>query len=69
MLTPPTLRVERVVTDIDEIVLQMQFDGWQATSAGKRLVKQALPKALFKYTLHADDELFEKAYSYIRQYY
>jgi hypothetical protein len=22
-----------------------------------------------KYKLHADDELFEKAYSYIRQYY
>ena len=29
----------------------------------------ALRKALFKYKLHADEELFEKAYSYIRQYY
>ncbi|MDO9013893.1 MAG: hypothetical protein Q7U84_03830 [Polynucleobacter sp.] len=69
MLPPPTLMVERVVTDIDEIVRQMRFDDWQATSAGKRLVKQALRKALFKYKLHADDELFEMAYSYIRQYY
>ncbi|MDD5390362.1 MAG: HsdR family type I site-specific deoxyribonuclease [Gallionellaceae bacterium] len=61
--------VERVVADIDEIVRQVRFDGWQATSAGERLVKQALRKTLFKYRLHADEELFEKAYSYIRQYY
>lgn len=26
-------------------------------------------EALFKYTLHADAELFEKAFSYIKQYY
>ena len=26
-------------------------------------------KALFKYRLHTDDELFEKAFSYIRLYY
>jgi type I restriction enzyme R subunit len=63
------IMVERVVADIDEIVRQVRFDGWQATNAGERLVKQALRKALFKYKLHADEELFEKAYSYIRQYY
>lgn len=32
-------------------------------------MKKALRKALFKYKLHADEELFEKAFSYIRQYY
>lgn len=32
-------------------------------------MKKALRKALFKYRLHQDEELFEKAYSYIRQYY
>jgi len=63
------IMVERVVGDIDEIVRQVRFDGWQATNAGERLVKQALRKALFKYKLHADEDLFEKAYSYIRQYY
>jgi type I restriction enzyme R subunit len=63
------IMVERVVADIDEIVRQVRFDGWQATSAGERLVKQALRKTLFKYRLHADEELFERAYSYIRQYY
>ncbi len=63
------IMVERVVTDIDEIVRLVRFPGWQGTLAGEREVKKALRKALFKYKLHADEELFEKAYSYIRQYY
>ena len=61
--------VERVVADIDEIVRLVRFPGWQGTQAGEREVKKALRKALFKYKLHADEELFEKAFSYIRQYY
>jgi type I restriction enzyme R subunit len=61
--------VERVVADIDEIVRLVRFPGWQGTQAGEREVKKALRKALFKYKLHADEELFDKAYSYIRQYY
>jgi len=63
------IMVERVVADIDEIVRQVRFDGWQATMAGERLIKQALRKTLFKYRLHQDEELFEKAFSYIKQYY
>ncbi len=61
--------VERVVSDIDDIVAQVRFPDWQNTTAGERLVKQALRKALLKYKLHRDQDLFEKAYSYIRQYY
>lgn len=61
--------VERVVSDIDEIVRLVRFPGWQSTQAGEREVKKALRKALFKYKLHVDEELFEKAYSYIKQYY
>lgn len=61
--------VERVVADIDEIVRLVRFPGWQGTQAGEREVKKALRKALFKYKLHADEELFTKAYNYIRQYY
>jgi type I restriction enzyme R subunit len=30
---------------------------------------KALRKTLLKYQLHKDNELFEKAYNYIRQYY
>ena len=63
------IMVERVVADIDEIVRLVRFPGWQSTLAGEREVKKALRKSLFRYKLHADEELFEKAYSYIRQYY
>jgi len=63
------IMVERVVADIDEIVRLVRFPGWQDTLAGEREIKKALRKALFKYKLHADEDLFEKAYSYIRQYY
>jgi type I restriction enzyme R subunit len=61
--------VERLVTDIDAIVRQIRFDGWQSTSAGEREVQKALRLALKKFQLHTDQELFEKSYSYIRQYY
>lgn len=61
--------VERIVADIDGIVRQVRFDGWQNTSQGEREVQQALRRALLKYKLHTDQELFEKAYGYIRQYY
>jgi type I restriction enzyme, R subunit len=61
--------VERIVSDIDEIVREVRFDDWQNTHAGARGVKQALRKTLFKYKLHQDKELFEKAYGYICEYY
>jgi len=61
--------VERVVADVDEIVRLVRFPGWQHTSAGEREVKKALRSTLFKYKLHADIEMFEKAYGYIKQYY
>jgi type I restriction enzyme R subunit len=61
--------VERIVADIDGIVKQVRFDGWQATAQGEREVKQALRRALLRYKLHSDQELFDKAYGYIREYY
>ena len=61
--------VERVVNDIDEIVRHVRFNGWQTTHAGEREVKQALRKTLFRYRLHQDHDLFDRAYAYIRQYY
>jgi type I restriction enzyme R subunit len=61
--------VERVVNDIDEIVRVVRFDGWQNTHAGEREVKLALRKTLFKYRLHQDQDLFDRAYGYIREYY
>jgi hypothetical protein len=39
--TPETpIIVERVVTDIDEIVRLVRFPGWQGTLAGEREVKE-----------------------------
>ena len=61
--------VERIVADIDAIVKQVRFDGWQTTKQGEREVQQALRRSLLKYRLHTDQELFEKAYGYIREYY
>ena len=61
--------VERIVNDIDEIVKIVRFPGWQSTASGEREVKQALRRTLLKYRLHTDEELFNRAYSYIREYY
>jgi type I restriction enzyme R subunit len=61
--------VERIVTDIDEIVKKVRFPDWQRTSQGERLVQRELRRTLLKYKLHTDQDLFEKAYGYIRQYY
>ena len=61
--------VERLVNDIDEIVRLVRFPGWQQTTAGEREVQKALRKTLLKFQLHRDQELFDKAYRYINQYY
>jgi type I restriction enzyme R subunit len=61
--------VERIVGDIDEIVRIVRFPGWQGTIAGEREVKKALRKALWKYQLHQEQDLFDRAYAYIGEYY
>jgi type I restriction enzyme, R subunit len=61
--------VERIVADIDAIVRVVRFPGWQQTTAGEREVQKSLRKALLKYKLHKDQNLFEQAYAYIKEYY
>jgi type I restriction enzyme R subunit len=61
--------VERIVNDIDAIVRVVRFPGWQKTNAGEREVQKSLRKELLKYKLHKDQVLFERAYSYIKEYY
>ncbi|MEI7702544.1 MAG: HsdR family type I site-specific deoxyribonuclease, partial [Planctomycetia bacterium] len=61
--------VERIVNDIDEIVKKVRFPDWQHTTAGERLVQKELRRTLLRYKLHTDQELFDKAYGYIVQYY
>jgi len=61
--------VERIVADIDEIVKKVRFPDWQHTTQGERLVQRELRKTLLNYKLHTDQELFDRAYGYIKQYY
>ena len=61
--------VARVVNDIDEIVRHVRFNGWQDTHEGAREIRKVLRKTLFKYKLHQDADLFDRAYGYIREYY
>ena len=61
--------VEQIVDEIDSIVRNVRFPGWQATNAGKRDVQKELRKALFKFKMHTDQELFDRAYNYIERYY
>ena len=61
--------VERIVTDIDEIVRLVRFPGWQNTKAGEREVQKALRKVIYVKYQVKDPDLFDKAFGYIRQYY
>ena len=61
--------IERIVTDIDDIVRKVRFPGWQSTKQGEREVQKALRHVLYvKYEMK-DQDLFDKAYGYIEQYY
>ncbi|WP_048125625.1 hypothetical protein [Methanosarcina lacustris] len=61
--------VEKIVNDIDSVVKYTRFEGWQWTDTGEKEIKKALRKTLLKYKLHKDQELFDKAYEYLREHY
>ena len=61
--------VERIVSDIDAIVRVVSFPGWQQSVSGEREVQKSLRQALLKYSLHKDQDLFDRAYAYIKEYY
>jgi type I restriction enzyme R subunit len=62
--------VERVVNDIDgEIVKAIRFPEWKQSISMEREIQKTLRQTLKKYNLHLDQELFRKAYAYIKQYY
>jgi len=61
--------VERIVNDIDAVVKVVRFEGWQKTHTGEREVQKALRMTMKKYQLHKDQDLFDRAYAYIKQYY
>ena len=61
--------VERIVIDIDEIVRLIRFPGWQSTKAGERQIQKALRRVIYVKYKVKDQDLFDKAFGYIRQYY
>ena len=61
--------VERIVNDIDDIVGIVRFDGWQNSTTGEKLIGKELRKILWvKYQIK-DEELYNRAYEYIKEYY
>ena len=61
--------VERIVNDIDEIVRHVRFEGWQNSTVGEREVKRELRKVLWTKYQIKDEDLFVRAYDYIKEYY
>lgn len=61
--------VERVVHEIDAVVMGARFSGWQASREGDRTVKFEIHKAFKKYGLEPTGELFDRAYAYVAEHY
>ena len=66
--TTPVI-VEQIVNDVDKVVKVTRFDGWQWTHGGEREIQKALRGVLLKVKLHREQDLFDKAYNYIREHY
>lgn len=62
-------QVKQIVTEIDEIVTKVKFDGWADTHVGRREIQQAIYRILFRNKLHNEKELFDKIYDYIKEHY
>jgi type I restriction enzyme R subunit len=61
--------VENIVDRIDEVVRGVRFQGWQSTIRGDQEVRQALRKTLYVQFKIRDNDVFEKALGYVREYY
>ena len=61
--------VERIVNDIDGIVKIVRFPGWQNVSTGRKEVSRNLRDVIMRKYRIKDQDVFNKAYSYVEQYY
>ena len=61
--------VENIVNDIDSIVRKVRFPDWQSSIEGVKMVKKELRTITWIRYKIKDQEVFDKAYSYIEQYY
>jgi type I restriction enzyme R subunit len=60
---------EKVVNEVDEVVRAVRFTGWQDTREGDRLVQQSLRRTLWTKFKIRDNDVYERALGYIREYY
>ncbi|MEW2428270.1 type I restriction endonuclease subunit R [Micromonospora sp. NPDC047644] len=60
---------EKIVDEVDEVVRAVRFTGWQDTREGDRLVQQSLRKTLWTKFKIRDNDVYERALGYIREYY
>lgn len=61
--------VENIVNQVDDVVRAVRFEGWQGTVEGDREVRKALRKTLYVQFKIRDNDVFERAVGYIREYY
>jgi len=61
--------VDDLVRDIDTIVKQVRFTGWNETQEGDRTVRKELRVILKKYALPLTGPLFDNAYGYVSENY
>ena len=61
--------VKDVVRDIDGIVKQVRFTGWNETQEGDRTVRKEIRVVLKRYALPLTGPLFDNTYAYIRENY
>lgn len=61
--------VSNVVDRIDEVVRGVRFEGWQSTIAGDQEVRKALRQTLYVQFKIRDNDVYERALGYVREYY
>jgi type I restriction enzyme R subunit len=61
--------IERVVAEIDAVVMGVRFTNWQTSREGDRKVKIAIRQALKKFGIDPTGEIFERAYAYVAEHY
>ena len=61
--------MENIVSRIDEVVRAVRFDGWQSTIGGDQEVRRALRQVLYLQFKIRDNDVFEKALGYVKEYY
>ena len=68
-LSSPRRIIERVVAEIDAVVMSVRFTGWQTSREGDRKVKVAIRQALKKFGIDPTGEIFDRAYAYVAEHY